>query len=198
MVADSPRIGSHTASEIYSAVGMALSWWESSEDMLLGLFKSLNDSNPDRVKSYIKATRNVRSQMLDKDLISGSNFFNPGEVRKLPHALDSLKDMVTRRNQISHGHCSNLNFSENGIAVMSGHFLVPAYNELGPSDRTDEMRFALSADDINEFIRVLRIHRGVVMDAYHAIMMRAQDARLRAEGREPIYSHNGGRFWEPF
>lgn len=197
-MAFSPRIGSRTAEEIYLAVGMALSWWESSEDMLLGLFRSLNDNNPDRVAIYIKATRNVRAQMMDKDLGLRPDLLNAYEKSKIQDSINHLKDMVATRNQIGHGFCSHLNISSNNTTTMSGYFLIPAYNEHGPSDRAREMRFALSGKDIHSFIKLIRIHRGVVMDAHFAIMQRAQDIRLAAEGQAPIQSQNSDKIWDSF
>ena len=57
---------------------------------------------------------------------------------------------------------------------MSGHFLVPAWNENGPFER--EPRFALTALDVREFEDAVRDARWEIELVRLDAMMRAQEA----------------------
>lgn len=168
--------GAAGADEIFLAVGSALSWWEGAEDELLRLFRLLNSPDEhERVARYIKLPRGRRAVMMETALQERGHLLSPAEASLVREAVDALKGLANRRNQISHGHCTSLRRKENGVVVMEGHYLVPAWNEVGPFDR--EIRFALTVSDILAF-------REEVRDARWAIVKVALDVQERLQEDE--------------
>lgn len=169
-----PELGAGTAEEIFISVGVALSWWEGSEDELMGLFKALcNDFEPIAVESYVQAPRNVRSSMLKLALKSYAHRFLEGEVAAVLDALKRLDALAEIRNQIAHGHCSNFSAQENGVQVASGHYLLPSLNEGTYHERNHGFHHIPAT--INAFTAEVRLHRGRIMDVSIALRMRNQD-----------------------
>ncbi len=165
--------GASSADEIFLAVGSALSWWEGAEDELLRLFRALHEPHEEeRVAKYTKSMRGRRSDMMEAALTERAQLLSPSDLDSIRAAIDALKGLVTRRNQISHGHCTLQHRTENGVVVMEGHYLVPAWNEVGPFDR--EIRFALTVEDITSF-------REAVREARWAIIQVAWDLQIKQQ-----------------
>lgn len=170
------KVGSATAKEIYVSVGLALSYWEGSEDMIMGVFKSLcAKTEPVAFETYVRSNRANRTKMLKRALSTYSDYYTDDESDAILLAVAELNKLAPVRNQIAHGHCSKQRSTQDGKLVMDGHYLVPSVNENG--DRMlREQRYALSAVEIDEWRDAVRDQRGTIMDIYIAAGKRAQDS----------------------
>lgn len=175
--APTPRLGTANAAEVYTSVGVALSWWEASEDILMGVFKHLcAKREPTAFEAYVAAGRSTRGSMLKGALERYSGVYLPEEIKVIRDALGALNGLAPVRNQIAHGHVSKQSATHNGVVVMDGNFLVPSLNERG--DHIDrEIRYALTAAEIDAWRDKVRAVRGTVLDAWTAAQVREQNAR---------------------
>lgn len=169
------REGSATAGELYLAAGIALSFFASGEDMLTQLFKHLcEDREPTAFDTYKKAPRRIRADMLRFAITLNRERFHDEEIKSITKALKAIDKLAETRNEIAHGHCSDVRHSVNGVEVMKGHFIVPSLSER--DWKSSDKGFAYSAKDIDSFTEKVREQRGVVMDAYFALVQGEQEA----------------------
>ena len=174
-----PRISSSTPAEIYTSVGVALSWWEASEDILMGIFRWLcAEIEPIAFDTYVASSRSTRAKMLQLALSHYKTLFLPEEVETIRASMKALDKLAPMRNQIAHGHVSEAHRTTDGVVTMSGNFLVPSLNEQGQYIVRD-FRYAHTASEIDEWRDEVRAKRGLIMDAHHAAMIRQQEARMR-------------------
>jgi len=178
-------IGTSTAVEIFIAVGSALSWWESAEDILLGLYKLLQaDHAPEMIPKYVKAVRGPRARMMSQAVDERADRFEGQELEIVRNATAALTALANRRNEITHGHCTEANSVVNGVTVMKGHYLHSAWHENKPIERiphNPEPRFALTADDIRSFETAVRDARWAIFEVYGAILMRKNQAHMATQ-----------------
>ena len=174
-----PMEGTATANEIYVCVGVALSYWEASEDVLMGLFARLcRENEPVAFAAYVKAPRLVRFSMLRLAIEVYEHRLLPGEIAEVRKALNVLDKLATTRNEIAHGHVSHHTAHEDGVKVAEGNYLLPSYNENGPFER--DFRFHHTADTIEQFTEKVRDARWAVMQVDQATIQREQAAELAA------------------
>jgi hypothetical protein len=167
-----------TAADIFSAVGVALSWWEASEDVLMGLFANLSTPrNGLAFKVYVAASRAQRQRLLRAAIDEYGSCFVGEEKANVLRELAELDKLAPVRNEIAHGHCSNVKFTEDDKLVMSGHFLLPSLNEGFRLDRSDH-RYYHTVDTIQTFTQTVRRHRGVILDVDMALRIRWQESRM--------------------
>ena len=177
------REGSPTASEIYLSVGVALSWWEASEDMLEKLFISLcNDREPIAVGTFRVAPRKSRNEMIKSALEHHASRINRDEVAYVIDALKKLDKLASMRNQIAHGYVSHITATIDGKILLRGNFLTSTLNPFGTlSAREENWKYAHTAAEIDEWRDKVRHERGRIMDVWIAIIGRDQRARTQAE-----------------
>jgi len=180
--ADEPR-------EIYQAVGVALSWWEASEDEILGLFKLLCEATePVAIESFIQAPRAVRGSMLKFAIETYAHRFNEGEAKVVYKAMEKLDILARTRNEIAHGHCSTQTVQIDGDVVASGNYLLPSLNEGEFHERS--LRFNHIPETIYAFVEKVREQRGKIMDVRTQIITRDQQQQHMAEA---TVRHHVGR-----
>ena len=182
------REGSLTAEEIYMAVGVALSWWEASEDMLMGLFGWLcGATEPTAFETYVAASRSARTKMMSSALVRYEARFLPDEVLLIRSSMRALEKLASVRNQIAHGHVVNVSTVRDDVLTMEGNFLVPSLNERGRHIARD-LRYAHSASEIDAWCIQVRHERGRVMDSMLAAQLRdqAQRAALSPEAQMTV------------
>lgn len=168
-------VGTKSAQEIYYSVGEALSWWESSENIIKRLFEYIcNGREQIACEVYSVAPRESRNRMLRSALEKYSYMINQDEKKDLIKSLKELDRLAQFRNEVAHGYCSDVSRSENEIKTMSGHYIIPTAIENNWG--TSPFKFAHTAEDIRKFISDLRIERGKIMDIMHQIMMREQSS----------------------
>lgn len=168
------RKGSATAVEIYTSVGLALSWWEASEDILMGVFNLLCATRePTAFETYVASSRSVRGKMLLWAITRYEARFQPQEALAIRAAIKALDKLSPMRNQIAHGHVTNTNRTCDGVMMMEGHFLIPSLNEMG-QHVTRDFRYAHTASEIDAWRDKVREERGCVMDIRLAVMSREQ------------------------
>lgn len=169
------RQGSETAIEIYTAVGIALSWWEGSEDIIMGVFKALcGAKEPVAFDTYVRSGRAARLKMLKDALSKYPGYFTKDETADILSAIGTLNGLVQTRNQIAHGHVAKMRVESDGVLEMDGHFLVPSLNEKGQHMFRDS-RYALTAAEIDEWREKVRAERAKIMDISTAAMLRYVD-----------------------
>lgn len=172
-----PRIGTANAAEIYTSVGVALSWWEASEDILMGVFKHLcGKREPTAFEAYVAGGRSTRGSMLKGALERYPGVYLPEEMSVIREALGALNGLAAVRNQIAHGHVSKQSATHNGVIVMDGNFLVPSLNEQGDHIGR-ELRYALTAAEIDAWRDKVKTVRAKVLDVWEAAQIREQKAR---------------------
>ena len=179
-MASSPvtRQGSAHPADIYLSVGVALSWWEASEDILMGLFRWLcATSEPVAFEAYVAASRSARGKMLLSALTRYHDHFQPQELIDIRAAVKALDKLSPMRNQIAHGHVSHQRRTSDDILIMDGNFLVPSLNEAGHQTERD-IRYAHTAEEIDNWRDRVRAEREKIMDAEGAARKRAQDSRM--------------------
>jgi hypothetical protein len=176
---DEPIIGTPNAQEIYLWVGIALSWWEASEDILMSLFRSLIGYRDTAFfETYIAAPRGRRNQILMSVVDSGNGkLLTEVEIQQLRKAMKALDQLATTRNEIAHGHCSSVQEKRDDRVVMEGNFLLPALSEGMRVDR-QRHRYYHTAKSLEEFVANVRVHRGTIMDISTAFVARQQNARI--------------------
>lgn len=176
------RHGSPDAISIYVAVGVALSYWEATEDVAMGLFKWLcGDAEPVAMLSYTKAPRKVRSAMLLAALDIYGTRLRGGEIDLVKASLKRLDDLSEIRNAIAHGHVSQMKIEENGTVVAEGHYLLPSFNEGAWHERG--WRFQNTAESIEKFTKEVRGIRAELHDVHveNAIIEQNDDAEAGGE-----------------
>lgn len=158
------------------AVGRALSWWEGSEDVLMGVFRWLcMEPEPTAFAAYIASPRGRRSEMLKDAFERYQARFTEQELKTIRAAMKGLDQLAATRNEIAHGHCSSHTSMVDGVQVMTGSYLLPSLNEGHWRER--DFRYAHTAETIGKFEARVRELRGEIMDAHHAAVMRRQEAR---------------------
>lgn len=179
------REGSLTANEIYLSVGLALSWWEASEDMLEMLFMHLcGMQEPIAMETFRVAPRPARSAMIRSALKHHVSRVTLEETSTVLGALKRLEKLSAMRNEIAHGHVSNVSVSADGVLTMRGNFLTSTLSPSGLlASREDNKKYAHTALEIDEWRDKVRDQRGRIMDVWEAIVMRDQDARRQLENR---------------
>ena len=179
-----PAEGDQDAITIYAAVGSALSYWEASEDVLMGLFQALcGEAEPVASVAYVQAPRKVRVSMLRLAIDSYSHRMLDDERSDIITALNRLDKLATTRNEIAHGHVSNPTMIETGqegeqTIVAQGHYLLPALSEGGWQQRTP--RFHHTFDTIYAFQEDVRDQRWSIIQAQTRMIMREQEAEQKA------------------
>ena len=161
--------------EIYLAVGIALSWWEGSEDVLMGVFHWLcAKAEPTAFETYVTSSRGNRGKMLLAALKRYQSRFLPDELNEIRSALKVLDKLAPVRNEIAHGHVAENTRTEDGVVVMAGSFLMPSLNEGGWHERS--YRYAHTAVEIDDWREKVRTQRARIMDASFAARIREQEA----------------------
>lgn len=170
------RQGSDSAKEIYLSVGVALSWWESSEDIIMGVFRDLcGKDEPVAFETYVKSNRATRTRMLRTALEKYPGRFTKEETVLILRALVKLDKLAKKRNQIAHGHVSKQTSRRDGVIEMQGNFLVPSFNESGDRLMRDQ-RYALTAAEIDEWRDLVRAERASIIDIQVAAIKRKRQA----------------------
>lgn len=165
--------GAATAIELYLLIGQALSWWESSEDLILGLFRQLCDGvEPVGVKTFISSPRKIRYAMLETAMEIYPYRFEGSEIQSVKTALRSLDGLASKRNEIAHGHVSQFRQVNDGLVEAEGNYLLPSFNENGPFER--DFRYHHTAETLEKFITDVRIHRAIIMDVWMNLTNRNQ------------------------
>jgi hypothetical protein len=170
------RQGSADPAEIYLSVGVALSWWEASEDVLESLFGHVCGlAEPVAAETFEIAPRVSRTKMIASALRRYGHA-TKDEAQAILAALKALDRLAETRNQIAHGHVSHLNHSEDGHLTMSGNFLVSTVSPTGEvGRRKGNLKYALTATEIDQWREQVRYHRGILMDVEIAIFHRLPD-----------------------
>jgi hypothetical protein len=173
-----PSKGSETPRDIYLLVGVSLSWWEASEDMLMGLFRILcGFSEPTAFEAFVSSPRNRRGEMIKAAMKRYKGRFTGNEIEQVLAAMKALDKLAATRNEIAHGHCSQPTVTHNGDVVMSGNYLLPSLNEQGWHERS--FRYAHTVESMSAFVAEVRQHRGVIMDVQFAVQIRKQEEGLK-------------------
>lgn len=183
-----PRIGSQSGTEIHAVVGLAISWWEASEDVLMGLFKTIcQEREPLILETYVKSPRNRRNEILKLALKRYKQRFRDEEIKQIIAAMKQLDNLAAVRNEIAHGHCGEYReVNEHGEVLMSGFYWLPSINEGIWHART--VRHAHTAETMASFVTEVRKYRGIIMDIDLAVILRDQEEnqRLSPETRSVI------------
>lgn len=181
-VSSSIRKGSSTSQEVYLSVGIALSWWEASEDMLEMLFTQLcGGMEPVAIETFRVAPRQSRAMMIKSAIRHHPSRVMPEETSIVIDAIKKIEKLAPTRNEIAHGHVSEINETVDGQVIKSGNFLSSTLDPLGHvTSREANKRYAHTAAEIDEWRDKVRLERGKVMDVWMAIMMRDQAARNQA------------------
>ncbi|MCE6961567.1 hypothetical protein LAZ40_21275 [Cereibacter sphaeroides] len=181
---DAPTIreGSQTAHEVYLSVGLALSWWEASEDMLEMLFTQLcGATEPVATETFRVAPRQSRAMMIKSALKHHDTRATPEEASIVIDAIKKIEKLAPTRNEIAHGHVSNITETIDGNIVKRGNFLSSTLNPWGDiASRESNKKYAHTAAEIDDWRDKVRHERGRIMDVWQAIIMRDQAARNRA------------------
>jgi hypothetical protein len=174
--------GSLTAKEIYLSVGIALSWWEASEDMIETLFFYICEmKEPIAVETFRVAPRQSRTAMLKSALTHHGGRLAEDEKATILDALGKLQALSSMRNQIAHGYVAEINGNFDGNTTMQGNFLSSTLSPTGIlASRQDNKKYAHTAADIDEWRDKVRHERGRIMDVWTAIATRDQMARQNA------------------
>ena len=172
------RIGSETATEVYLSVGVALSWWEGSEDMIEYLFVQLcKEKEPIAIETFRVAPRQSRSVMLRSALKHYADRVTDAESSTVIDALKKLDKLSSFRNEIAHGHVSQINRTVNGVVMCSGHFLSSTITPMGGvASRETNKKYAHTATEIDQWRDKVRHERGRIMDIWEALITRDQEA----------------------
>ena len=182
-----PRQGSPKAEEIYTAVGVALSYWEASEDMLMGLFKLLVfDMEPTAFDAYVSSSRGRRNDLLKSVMGRYKHKFKDGEIEQIDGVIKALSRLAEARNEIAHGHCTEAQGSAGEAALMSGNYLVPSFHAEKWLERSTAFRYAHTAETIYKFVADVREQRGIVMDVWGQLTDR-HNARFKL-GNETVFT----------
>jgi len=177
------REGSPTAREVYLCVGIALSWWEASEDMLEMLFVHLcNMKEPIAMETFRVAPRPARVAMIKSALKHHASRVTPEETSAVLDALRKLERLSSTRNEIAHGHVSQINMTVNDSVTMRGNFLASTLNPMGiTTSREANTKYAHTAAEIDKWSEKVRHERGRIMDVWVAIVTRDQEGQRQVE-----------------
>lgn len=160
-----------------------MSWWEGSEDIILGLFRYiLNQREPIAFQTFVESPRSKRTAMLRMAMQKYADEFIEGEVDAIKASLSALEKLAEVRNQIAHGHCSHTEARQDDKITMSGYYLLPALNEGHWHERS--LRYAHTDKSISEFVETVRLHRGKIMDISFALLQRRQQSNLELTQEE--------------
>ena len=183
--------GADTAQELYVLIGAALSWWESSEDMILGIFRQLcDDIEPVAVASFIRANRSTRYSML-KIAIETYHFrFDEGETATVSKSLRELAKLASGRNEIAHGNVASYSAKDGDAVVAEGNYLMPSFNEGEYHERS--FRYHHTPQTIEAFVTQLRHWRGHIMDVWGAMVNRTQ-GRINGVGNGQLFVQTARR-----
>lgn len=187
------REGSAKAVDIYISVGVALSWWESADDILMGVFGWLcSKAEPTAFETYVAASRSSRNKMLLSALTRYRSRFLKEELDAIRAGMKALDKLSAMRNQIAHGHVGHFHWVSDEVVVMDGHFLLPSLNETGHQIERS-FRFAHTASEIDAWRDLVRAERVKIMDAHSAARRRAQEAdmALTAQERSTLMAAEG-------
>ena len=177
------RLGSKPA-ELYLAVGLALSWWEASEDFLMGIFRRLcAQKEPTAFETYLVAPRQSRSIMLLSAIERHVPPYTPGEKEVLISGVKRLEKLASKRNQIARGYVVTMNKTVDGEVVMQGGFLVSALNAGGVQIVRDP-KYSYTASEIDFWRDEVRAVRGTIMDAEFAAIEREQNLENALDSEE--------------
>jgi hypothetical protein len=177
------REGSPTAHEVYLSVGVALSWWEASEDMLEMLFVHLcKKQEPIAIETFRVAPRSARGAMIKSALKHHTSRITPEENSTVLDALKKLEKLSSMRNEIAHGHVSQISRTANNRVTMRGNFLSSTLNPMGIlASRETNKKYAHTAAEIDEWRDKVRHERERIMDVWIAIAKRDQDSQQQVE-----------------
>jgi len=154
--------GADHARDLYELVGVALSWWEASEDIILGLYKHLcGDVEPVGLAAFIQAPRSVRYSMLKLAMQTYSFLITEDEIKTVERSLKQLDKIASTRNEIAHGHVSNFSLTVDGQQSASGNYLLPSLNEGAFHERG--FRFHHTPSTLMNFIDQVRKCRGEIL-----------------------------------
>jgi hypothetical protein len=145
---------------------MALSWWESSEDLLMGVFQLLIHwaGEPTAFEAYVSSNRARRGELFKFALDRYKHKFRDNEIEQLLGAINALNKLAQTRNEIAHGYCADASATQDGVQTMSGNYLVPSLHGDRWIERSAGYRYAHTAETIHKFIEDVRTQRGIVMD----------------------------------
>lgn len=170
--------GSDSASEIYVAVGLALSFWESFEDVFMGLFADLCfEEEPTAYKTYVDSNRAQRQKMFKTAVSKDKRFLTSDEKDAIAVIVNKANRLATRRNQIAHGHVTETSVQEDGVSKKTGFFLVPALNDRSQPIARNPVN-SLTAAEIGAWTDELRMVRGELLDLSATAHARLRNAEL--------------------
>ena len=169
------RISTFTPQQTFQSVGEALSYWEASEDVLMGLFNWLIKYEHIALRAYQRSPRSVRTQLLKDALDYHSGRITDDEKATILDNLKKLEKLAKIRNQIAHGSVVDFSSNMDNEVVLRGVFLMPALNELGLRV-SREPRYALTSGQIDEFREVVRDYRWEIFQAQFAATSREQNS----------------------
>jgi hypothetical protein len=178
------REGSPTAREVYLSVGVALSWWEASEDMLEMLFVHLcKKREPIAIETFRVAPRPARVAMIKSALTHYASRVTPAENSAVLDALKKLEKLSSTRNEIAHGYVSEFSVTVDDSVTMRGNFLSSTLSPIGDlTSREANTKYAHTAAEIDEWRDKVRHERGRIMDVWEAIITRDQESQQQVEG----------------
>lgn len=173
---EEPRYGSATSNEIYLSVGVALSFWESSEDLLESLFETIcQRTEAIGFETFCVAPRQSRDIMLLSALAHYSDQVLAEESQQIKDAVRALGKLAKFRNEIAHGYVSHQTRTVDGSVTMQGNFLISAQDPTGMMGRRqNNLKYAHTAAEIDEWREKVRVERGVILDVQMAIVVRRQ------------------------
>ncbi|WP_139165971.1 hypothetical protein [Paracoccus tibetensis] len=170
-IAANAKISSFTPNETYLSVGLALSYWEHSEDIQMGLFNLLCVKEPVARQAFLTAPRSIRVKMLREALERYPEVLSSEETIFVKDALRHLDKLASKRNQIAHGYVQEINSVVDDEVAAEGVFLMPALNEAGMPGLRDA-RYFLTCTEIDAFRDEVREHRWVIHEVHMAALMR--------------------------
>lgn len=166
--------GAGDPTDLYAAVGLALSTWEQCEDFLMGLFVDMCGRDTLAAEWYVAVkSRDVRAKSFTPALERHQRGTGPDKLPSamlaaLKRAIKEMNGLAETRNRIAHSSCVKLTATENMKLSLEGYFLVPAMNEIGIPELA--LRYALNADDIAEFTARAAKCRDVLDSAHSHII----------------------------
>ena len=147
--------------------------------MLEMLFVHLcNMREPIAIETFRVAPRPARGAMIKSALKHHASRVTPEQASAILDALKKLEKLSSMRNEIAHGHVSQISKNENDHIIMQGNFLSSTINPMGIwASREDNKKYAHTAAEIDEWRDKVRHERGRIMDVWEAIVTRDQAAK---------------------
>ena len=147
--------------------------------MLEMLFVHLcNMREPIAIETFRVAPRPARGAMIKSALKHHASRVTPEQAPAILDALKKLENLSSMRNEIAHGHVSQISKNENDHIIMQGNFLSSTINPMGIwASREDNKKYAHTAAEIDEWRDKVRHERGRIMDVWEAIVTRDQAAK---------------------